>query len=488
MTRLLIAFLFTVGCQPSPNSPRGTTDASKDSSVADVTVTIDAKETGTDLRASRTFSLERTQPPTSLLGKRRSYDVVRGLIHAHSVHSHDACDGEPELENGEPNEPCLQDFRNAICTTRQDYVFLTEHEGLAAFHEFDELSLVRGDDQPIVGANGRIVGNRITCENGHESIIIPGGEFSLMPIGLTDHLPGTADERDMLYGEVTPERVQSYKDLGAVVLQGHAESRDRDELRQLNLDGFEVYQLHANVDPDIRADWLGLDRFGFVAEALPFIQNKTESHPDLVFLTFVAPNQPSVSHFDALVAEGQHLTGTGGTDCHQNVFQAEMSDGERVDGYRRMMRWFSNHLLVDDTSPDSLRAAVRDGRLAIVFEIFGTPKDHDFRAQTATTTTEMGESVSLGVAPMIIVENPTVIDWGPVQTHIELFKIESTGGVVVAETDSERLEFTVTEPGAYRAVISITPTHLLPHLFGDYQMLAEQTYEWIWFNPIYVNP
>lgn len=37
---------------------------------------------------------------------------------------------------------------------------------------------------------------------------------------------------------------------------------------------------------------------------------------------------------------------TLGNDCHRDTFPQLLPDGERIDSYRRMMLWFTNHLLV----------------------------------------------------------------------------------------------------------------------------------------------
>ena len=487
MRKKLMVLIWLSACS-SPSTPSGSgADATAPDATVDASTEIgpamlpDLPDPDAD--PVPTYRLEPTLPATSDLGARRDYRVVRGIIHAHSVYSHDACDGEPEVD-GAPNEPCLSDFRRAICDTRQDYVFLTEHEELGALKPFEDLLLMRDDDEAVL-ASGEPVANRMKCDNGHEALLIPGGEFGTMPIGLPAHLPGTPEERDAAYQEATPERVQSLRDLGAVVLQAHAESKTREELRSLGLDGFEVYQLHANVDPDIRKDYLGLEPGGFLNAAVPFVQGRAGA-ADLVFLAILEPNVPAVAHFDALVAEGQHLTGTGGTDCHQNALPIEMKDGERVDSYRRMMRWFSNHLLVRDATPDELKAAVRDGRLSIVFEAFGTPEGADFHAEAAGSTVEIGGEVALGESPVLRLARPSVLGYGQVETHLEILKIEPDGAVVVAES-AESIELAPIAPGVYRAVVKIRPTHLRPHLENEGAPLADREYEWIWFNPIYVR-
>ena len=486
--------LLFLGCLAACSSPtgapdsghaepdRGVRDASRDLApdTPDVRMTADAAN---DVGAPSAYQLEPTLPSTAELGMRRGQRFVRGIIHAHSIHSHDACDGEPEVD-GAPNEPCLADFRRAICETRQDYVFLTDHEELAALRPYDDLLLMRAGDEAVT-VDGAAVANRMSCDNGHEALILPGGEFGTMPIGLPAHLAGTPEERHAAYEEVTPERVQALKDLGAVVLQAHAESKTRESLRSLGLDGFEVYQLHANLDPDIRGDYLGLEPSVFLDATIPFVQGRGGA-ADLVFLAFVEPNVPSIAHFDALVAEGQHLTGTAGTDCHQNALPIKMKDGERVDSYRRLMRWFTNYLLVPDVTPDSLKGAVRGGRLAIVFEAFGVPEGFDFRAESGGTAAELGGEVSLESAPRLVLERPTVLGYGEVETRLAILRIEADGAVVVAE-GADSLELAPTEPGAYRATVWIRPAHLRDHLQNESVALADREYEWIWANPIYVR-
>jgi len=49
------------------------------------------------------------------------------------------------------------------------------------------------------------------------------------------------------------------------------------------------------------------------------------------------------------------------------------------------------------------------------------------------------------------------------------------------------LQFTPTEPGAYRAVVYVTPTHLRPFLGDDADQWIRRL-PWIYANPIYVDP
>jgi hypothetical protein len=68
--------------------------------------------------------------------------------------------------------------------------------------------------------------------------------------------------------------------------------------------------------------------------------------PDLAPLGFVAPNEPSIVALEGL-GQTLRLTISAGTDAHQNVLPNKASDGERIDSYRRMIRWFNNRVRLD---------------------------------------------------------------------------------------------------------------------------------------------
>ena len=71
--------------------------------------------------------------PTDQAAGPRGFLDRRGLIHAHSVYSHDACDGQPQ-DAGVINAPCMADFRHGVCATRHDFVMLTDHNTFFSEH------------------------------------------------------------------------------------------------------------------------------------------------------------------------------------------------------------------------------------------------------------------------------------------------------------------------------------------------------------------
>ncbi len=423
-------------------------------------------------------------PDTAGLGTRRGLRFGRGIVHLHSIHSHDACDYTPRVD-GEYNEPCLQSWRDAVCATRQDVVFLTEHEEHAAEVDFEELLLRRRSDKLIL-RDGKPIANELSCPDGHIVVVLPGGEFDVMPVGLDAHIEGTPEERAEFYNNATPGRVARMRnELGAVVLQAHTESREIAQLRALNLDGFEIYNLHANIDPDIRKDYLGLDPWGFTQGVQPFV-GREGPEPDLVLLGFLAPNEPALLAFDRLLSEGRTLVGTGGNDAHQNTIPLRMRDGERVDSYRRMMRFVTHHFLVAEPTADAYKDALRNGRTFVVFETFATPANLDFYAERDGVFTEMGARARRGATLRIPRPKVAGHEDADVPSTITLLRAEFNGGVPVAEAVDDDLEFTPDRPGAYRAEIRINPTHLEPWLGDDPDAYLVST-PWIYTNPIYVE-
>ena len=90
----------------------------------------------------------------------------RGLIHAHSVYSHDACDGEPRDEETDAiNEPCFDDFRRDLCASKHDFVMLSDHRDSFTRTEYPDTLLYRADrGDTLVERDGGPVANWAACE------------------------------------------------------------------------------------------------------------------------------------------------------------------------------------------------------------------------------------------------------------------------------------------------------------------------------------
>ncbi len=423
----------------------------------------------------------------------RQFRELRAIAHLHSHWSHDACDGDPQ-PGGVPDEECLQDLRDALCTTRIDAAFLSDHPGHATETDYGTLLLVRGDDETVLGQNGAPVANRMTCPSGHKVLLLPGIESGdMMPLALDSHVDGG-------YGPMTAEQYDRVTDAGGIKWIAHTESRDIAQMAAVGLEGIELYQLHANLAPDIREEWLGLDPFGFLSDVGPFFFAESHGiadppHPDLAPLGFLLLNEPSIVALETL-GQDQKLGVTGGTDAHQNVFPADAGDWERIDSYRRMLRWFNNRLRVELPadelpSPELVEAALREARSHIAFEVFGTPIGFDMRLEGPAA--ELGDEVAYAEGIEVVVTPPTLdprsprADVSPVVTT-KIYFADPSGRTLLAEaTGDAELRVAVPGPGLVRAEVWIQPLHLAPYLGELSDDYSQRTVPWLQTGGIFVR-
>lgn len=258
------------------------------------------------------------------------------------MHSHDACDGEPKDASGKANLPCLDDFRSGLCATRHDFVMLTDHNDSFGSTEFPATLLydaAKGD--VLLERAGGPVASWLACPDGSTPLILAGTETAFMPVGIERHVAKTHSEREAVYGAETPEAIEQLKKLGAVVLLQHTEDWTVEQLGELPIDGFEMYNLHANT-------FLGA---GAVIQLIQRM-NEPELMPysDLVLLPIVSEDKRYLERWGSVLAAGKKRVHDHGLDCHRNSFKDLLPDGERIDSYRRMMGWFSNHLLVEPSA------------------------------------------------------------------------------------------------------------------------------------------
>lgn len=425
----------------------------------------------------------------------RGLTDVRGLVHAHSVYSHDACDGKPVLDDGTIDTVCFDDFRRGLCQAQHDFVFLTDHGDRFTETEFPETLLFRPDrGDTLIERDGIAVANRLACDDGRTVIVMAGSENALMPVGLEGHVDVDVAARAAVYGSQAAEQAQILRDHGAIVLLAHPEDFSVDELRALPVDGFEMYNLHANT----------IQGAGFALELLVRANENEpgQPHPDLLVLAIVSEDPAYLERWGRVLAGGKRLTTTMGTDCHRNTFKTIMADGERGDSYRRMMQTFSNHLLVrpgaDGLDDSDLKEALRTGRLFGVFEMLGYPVGFDVVAVNgAGTTFEMGDTVPVGAT--IRVTTPVVKNVAPdadaprLVTRVLRAVDSAEGFVEVGRTEGATLEVVADVAGQYRAEVRMMPFHLREHLgFDDARLLDEADaagtdYVWIYGNPFYVE-
>jgi hypothetical protein len=431
--------------------------------------------------------------PASLTEGPRGLRDVRGLIHSHSVYSHDACDYAPmDPATHAIDSVCFEDFRRGLCQARHDFVMLTDHRESFSATAFPETLLYRAErGDALVERGGGPVASWAACPaeaGGGRALVLAGNEAGMMPVGLERHVSASEPERDALYGQATPEAVATLRAHGAVVLLAHTEGWTPEEILALGVDGFEMFNLHANAVGGAGAALELLARLVDAPETLP--------HPDLTILPIVHEDPVYLDHWATVLARGARAVTTIGTDCHRNSFPDLLSDGERIDSYRRMMVWMSNHLLLrpePDGSWDDrhLKDALRGGRLYGAFEVLGHPEGFDFFAHEGGSVREMGEILSLASGVELVVRMPRVRDLGaalPAPGLVMRLLVADEGGWrVAAETDAPELRHAPSERGAYRAEVRMRPRHLGRWL-AAYDALADADFVWIYSNAIYVAP
>jgi hypothetical protein len=389
------------------------------------------------------------------------------------------------------DEPCLEHMRAAVCSLRLDAINLTDHAEHLFEVTHEEKFWKRPGDTEVRTTSGDLAAVNWACGDGTSVLVTVGAENALMPVGLVRHPVDTTDP-DVLaaaYRADGPGAASMFRDAGALVFVAHTEGRSLDYLRTLGMDGVEIYNIHANVDPRIRVDSLGLGAADYLMNVLAFTSATSRLEPDLAFLAFFSENQNDLDKWDALLAEGRHVTGLNGCDAHENTFPQLLGDGERVDSYRRMMRWATLHLRVSEISVESQHDALSAGRGYVAFEVFGTPVGFDFYAdETSGVTHEMGAQAPVGTVLHVVRPSlsPDVPDTALALLSMRIVRSTTTGGVEVAQGAGATLDFVTTEPGAYRAEVHIVPEHARAHLgrLGD---ALVKDYVWVYANPVYVG-
>ncbi len=505
LTTLLLCGLIAAGCSEDAEKSADPQDQSAQGNDADDDTAGSAAASAPDKPAPLYDNAAFTGPWApkkvyTLADKptRRGMLDLRGLIHAHSPYSHDACDGEGFDKAGNMNLPCLQDFRRDICTVGHDFAFITDHPSHFREHEFPGVLLYDGvllpgsatKDQLVV-RGGKQVANRMACEDGRRVLLMAGSETSQsMPVGLEGHI-GDMAARKKLYSTMDAPTFEALKKGGAVVLFAHTEDHTISDLVDLPLDGFEMYNLHQNM----------MSRMKDAAKLAATLLDDTKEHPnpDLILLGLVYEDPDYLTRWGTALATGKHRVTTMGTDCHRNTLPLLLGDGERVDSYRRMMIWFSNHLLV---KPDKdgkwddrhLKEALKKGRLYGVFEVLGYPDGFDYVATEGVATAgdktvEMGDTVSIKAGATLHVRIPTLMGLGdkaekPV-IRARLVRARKDGWDEIA-AGADDLHVKPDQPGAYRAEIRIKPKHLRGHL-AWMKDVADQEFVWIYGNAVYVT-
>lgn len=423
------------------------------------TSTPDDADTGDTTPVSKAVPWSAEQPALDeAIGEVDGLVPRRAVIHLHSPYSHDACDGMGWVD-GEMDTACRDDLLDALCRTRFDLAYMTDHPDYGDVQAFDDL--FHADGKGTWVREDGVVAYRHVCDDGHEVSIRAGFEDELMPVHLTSHIDDDGPTRHDLLNRTDATAIDAMTDAGGAVMLAHLETRAYEDLERMQDDGLtgvEAYNLHAAFGPDLRVA-LGFDAFGWLGDAGPFLDGEPGIEPDLYFLAVHARQEPTEARVDHLLARGP-ITITAGTDAHQNVLQAALADGERADSYRRMLRWFSTWLWTSP-APEGVDArekladeALAAGRTWIVFEALGIPEGLTFDVTAPDGTFGEGDVE-------VSVTCPTLWSGSPRGEDDPEILVEVLKDGEVWKTGCGTWE---TGPGVYRVRVDMVPHHLEPFL------------------------
>jgi hypothetical protein len=500
----------------------------------------------------------RADGPRSDTAPASPYVVARGIIHLHSPYSHDACDGKG-LSSGVPDATCLKQLRDAACASKFDFIALTDHPSyMSSYSMQEDLLYDSSAGDSLVTVSGSPVANTVACSNGQKIIFSVGFESThTMPIGLHSVPTPTTSSlfdgvTDSTSASAAAAQVAGLKALGAVVGLAHSEETDlsASSIVAAGFEAMEWYNIHANFKALIGSDTLSADIKNI--PQLTTLVSKLYGLKDFLSSASGAPSSDLVYllFLDLMPKEGftkwktvlgsQPMTATLGSDIHQNVSVdasmcagaamqilcaaaltlvenalgttlptgikglvmngggIDLGDGDRIDSYKRLMRWLENRVLVKSKSFSELQDSIRAGRSYGVLTVFGEPHAFDFRGAQSGTTLYLGDSAT-GSATLTVAapDEPVPMSGGVSFSHAQaitaavrtqLYRTDSSGTALVKEVTTLGTSFTqsVTQKGAYHVEVWVKPKHLTTAL-GTSSSLAAKEYLWAITNPIYLR-
>ena len=433
--------------------------------------------------------------PLSTLGKTRNFHFKRTLTHFHSPFSYDACDDKGvDGKTHTVNQDCVNDVREAVCMDHEDVIFASDHPNNMARYPFEMLLMHAPEDEWIL-SDGKRVGNRIHCPDGTTADWYPGIESRLLAWGLEHHSSENVEERIALYnGEDLRTRNELEAKTGALIGIPHTESREIEYLEKFKPVAIEIYNLHAALDPRINQKYLHqsvLSKAWVFARFLLDPFNTLDAN--YIFPEFYEISPTYFEKWDDLQSKGILSTATAGADSHQTIFRQKMSDGERLDHHRRMIRFFSNWLLTEKDDEASLKEAIVRGRNYVVIEALGTPTGLDFHAvdPKEKVIAEMGDQISQKSETLVfrlptLYPTPEYANDPKPEITADLVRVNENGKESVVKTSdgTPELRYANPAPGHYRIHVWIKPHHLKNHLYT--KKLSDKAFLWVISNPIHI--
>jgi hypothetical protein len=327
----------------------------------------------------------------------------------------------------------------------------------------------------------------------HDGVLfIPGSEvrgFLVYPTGsIMDRME-----------QPVAEFISSVTASNGLIFLSHAEERLDHPMTGLN--GMEIYNRHADAKHD-KAGPLLLAMKLLKPKDLAELRDNLRLYPDELFAAQVSYLQDYIDKWDT-ETRTRRLTGVAANDCHHNmVLVVKMADegtvrvGTNVDDdksmypitaetcpeivelvkghkpgdelvrvdldpYERSFRNVTTHILAPELTESAIRLALQSGHAFVSHDWMCDATSFCFNVSSPKKAI-MGDETPLA-------GEPTLVARFPVTCHIRLL----AGGKELANTKSDRLEYPVKTPGAYRV--------------EGWLSLDGEERPWIYSNPIYVR-
>ncbi|MCC6278179.1 MAG: hypothetical protein IT289_09725 [Oligoflexia bacterium] len=202
-------------------------------------------------------------------------------------------------------------------------------------------------------------------------------------------------------------------------------------------------------------------------------------NPDLAFVRlFIDPTEELSLWTEQLSKRG--FLGLAGSDAKANL---TLYTGMKIKfpSYARMFRLFKNHVwlkseLTGDVRSDrkKILSALTSGQFFIAFDLLGDPKGFEFFGTQKRIDHLPGVTLSMSQGPVKL-----FTDLGrdlEIPHEINLYRNNQR----IATSNQRKVEWSVTEPGAYRVVVRVIPSLPIPD--------GKVWFSWVYSNAIRVEP
>jgi acetyl esterase/lipase len=234
---------------------------------------------------------------------------------------------------------------------------------------------------------------------------------------------------------------------------------ERPDMSSAGFQGMEIYNRHTDAV-------VHKDLSEYLREAMKDpkewkrVVAKEKEFPDEVFASGTDALPQFLTRWDKELST-HPFTGIAANDAHQN----QIFNGTTFDPYAVAFRHVSTHILARELSEADIRESLVAGRVYVSHDWLCDPTGFSFIAQNNLGIFDMGDQVPLsGLA----VGTTNIHVSLPIAAKLKLIH----NGKVVVETESAKLTYRPSEPGAYRLEAWLT--------------VDGEDRPWIFANPIYM--